>query len=550
MPDAVTTVSHDVKADISASVGRLGALKAAEVGAKTETVARNLFDKYPSVDKLLGLQTMAATYCAMLSGSKLEDAEKLDRWEAFQSKVLNLQESAAPKGARSTYPLGSSTNPPKSKFKAVAVLPIAVAGEDQNLAVGTLAALDGSASTDPKGRELHYEWHLLSKPVGSQSGLSGSTRAKVTLRIDKAGEYDVTLSVSAGSVTGKTASVVITSPMIDPLGFRPIDVRFNKATGMLVAVSVEPNRLHIYDPVSKKDRTVDLPLPPSSVSVEPDGKFAAVSHSGWISYIALTDPKLVRTYEVSTDAVDIVLPGNGYVYAFPRTGQWTNIHTVNLQSGFEVLSRVQQLYANTRVVLHPDGQFIYGAQNGLSPASIQKFDISKGSVTFIPSMPRSGEDYPACGHLWMSEDGQRLFSKCGNVFRASSAPSEDMKFNGTLQGITRLSAVDHSKRCGKVVAVPEGTATKDADEVVNQYDDKLLAFEESIKLPRFVFGKQLFAAHGRFIFTDPQRQIFIVVVEADETSGALSDYGIVSYPLAGCGASAARSRMRRPASVA
>jgi chitinase len=530
-----------VKADISVSVGKLGTLKAAEVGAKTETVARNLFEKYPNVDKLLALQTMAATYCAMLSGSKLEDAEKLDRWEAFQSKVLNLQESAPPKGSRSTYPQSSSSNPPKGKFKAVAVLPIAVAGEDQNLAVGTLAALDGSASIDPKRRELRYEWHLLSKPAGSQSSLSDSTRAKVTLRIDKAGEYDVTLSVSAGPVAGKTAFVVITSPMIDPLGFRPIDVRFNKATGMLVAVSAEPNRLHIYDPASKTDRTVDLPLPPSSVSVEPDGKFAAVSHSGWISYIALTDPKLVRTYEVSTDAVDIVLPGNGYVYAFPRSGQWTNIHTVNLQSGFEDLSRIQQLYADTRVVLHPDGQFIYGAQNGLIPASIQKFDISKGSVTFIPSMRRSGEDHPACGHLWMSEDGQRLFSKCGNVFRASTAPSEDMKFNGTLQGITRLSAVDHSKRCGKVVAVPEGAATKDADEVVNQYDDKLLAFEESIKLPRFVFGKQLFAAHGRFIFTDAQRQIFMVVVEADETSGALNDYGMVSYPLEGCGTSVARS---------
>lgn len=98
MPSAVTSVNRDVRSEINASVGSLGKVKAGEVGSKTEVVAKNLFDKYPNVDKLLALQTMSATYCSMLRDSALKEGDKLDRWEKFQEKVLNLQPSAQPSG--------------------------------------------------------------------------------------------------------------------------------------------------------------------------------------------------------------------------------------------------------------------------------------------------------------------------------------------------------------------------------------------------------------------------------------------------------------------
>jgi hypothetical protein len=97
MPTAVTQVNRDVRSDITASVASLGRVKAGEVSTKTEVTAKNLFEKYPNVDKLLALQTMAATYCAMLRDTKtLNDKEKLNRWERFQEKVLNLQSAPTP----------------------------------------------------------------------------------------------------------------------------------------------------------------------------------------------------------------------------------------------------------------------------------------------------------------------------------------------------------------------------------------------------------------------------------------------------------------------
>ncbi len=94
MPTSVTDVNRDIKSDINASAASLWKVKAGEVSTKTEITAKNLFEKYPNIDKLITLQTMAATYCTMLRDTKtVSEKEKLDRWERFQEKVLSLQSS-------------------------------------------------------------------------------------------------------------------------------------------------------------------------------------------------------------------------------------------------------------------------------------------------------------------------------------------------------------------------------------------------------------------------------------------------------------------------
>jgi hypothetical protein len=109
MPAALTQINRNVKSDISASVGSLGKVKAGEVGVKTEIEAQSLLSKYPNADRIVVLQTMAATYCTMLRSSSLDDKEKLDRWERFQDRNLGLQ--ANPPNI-SRPPLNAATKPP------------------------------------------------------------------------------------------------------------------------------------------------------------------------------------------------------------------------------------------------------------------------------------------------------------------------------------------------------------------------------------------------------------------------------------------------------
>ena len=91
MPDKITQDNHDVLVDVNANVGSLGKVKAGQIGIKTEVVARNLFDKYPNVDRLVIAQMMAATYCPMIRDDKaLKDADKRHLWNEFQDRVFRF----------------------------------------------------------------------------------------------------------------------------------------------------------------------------------------------------------------------------------------------------------------------------------------------------------------------------------------------------------------------------------------------------------------------------------------------------------------------------
>lgn len=89
MPAAATTISRDFKPSITASMGKLAGLKAAELSVQAEVVAKSVFQDFPGVDRLATLQTMSATYCEMLRADAINPHERLDRWERFQTSVLN-----------------------------------------------------------------------------------------------------------------------------------------------------------------------------------------------------------------------------------------------------------------------------------------------------------------------------------------------------------------------------------------------------------------------------------------------------------------------------
>ena len=76
------------------------------------------------------------------------------------------------------------------------IRPIAVAGRDTVITVGTALALDGSASSDPDGDDdsLTYHW-IISGPPGVPVTLSDSTSRTPSFTADAEGDYAVGLTV-------------------------------------------------------------------------------------------------------------------------------------------------------------------------------------------------------------------------------------------------------------------------------------------------------------------------------------------------------------------
>lgn len=88
--------------------------------------------------------------------------------------------------------------------------PVAVAGEDQSVAIGSTLQLDGSASFDEEQDPLIYNWTLVA-PAGSTAALSDLAIVNPTFTADTAGEYTATLVVNDGNFDSAPNSVNITA---------------------------------------------------------------------------------------------------------------------------------------------------------------------------------------------------------------------------------------------------------------------------------------------------------------------------------------------------
>ncbi len=75
--------------------------------------------------------------------------------------------------------------------------PVADAGADRSIEVGTRVTLDGSLSRDPEDTVLTCFWHLAT-PAGSLAALSDPRAAKPSFTADVAGAYTATLVVDDG----------------------------------------------------------------------------------------------------------------------------------------------------------------------------------------------------------------------------------------------------------------------------------------------------------------------------------------------------------------
>lgn len=78
-------------------------------------------------------------------------------------------------------------------------IPVADAGADQSISVGGTAQLNGSASYDPDGDPLTFQWSLTSTPSGSGAGLDDPTSELPRITADVAGTYVAELIVNDGA---------------------------------------------------------------------------------------------------------------------------------------------------------------------------------------------------------------------------------------------------------------------------------------------------------------------------------------------------------------
>ena len=93
----------------------------------------------------------------------------------------------------------------------VNVAPTANPGPSQNVVVGAVVSMDGSASKDSDGGSLTFKWTLIGKPIGSAASLTNPTYPNPKFTADLAGNYVVSLVVNDGKADSTVATVSVTA---------------------------------------------------------------------------------------------------------------------------------------------------------------------------------------------------------------------------------------------------------------------------------------------------------------------------------------------------
>lgn len=95
--------------------------------------------------------------------------------------------------------------------------PVAHAGQDQTVPVGSIVTLTGAGSYDADRDSLIFQWALIAKPTGSTATLSNSTSIQPTFGADLVGLYVAQLMVNDGMENSDPVTATITAGNAPPV---------------------------------------------------------------------------------------------------------------------------------------------------------------------------------------------------------------------------------------------------------------------------------------------------------------------------------------------
>jgi len=152
--------------------------------------------------------------------------------------------------------------------------PVANAGPNQTVSVGSTVTLNGSGSSDADRDPLTYSWTFTSKPAGSTAVLSPATAISPTFLVDLPGVYVVQLIVNDGFANSNPATVTITITNTAPVANAGLNQ--SVTVGSTVTLNGSASSDADHDPLTYAWTFTSKPAGGSRGAFEPDRSVADI----------------------------------------------------------------------------------------------------------------------------------------------------------------------------------------------------------------------------------------------------------------------------------
>src|SRR5262249_28474266 len=168
--------------------------------------------------------------------------------------------------------------------------PVANAGPDQTVVVGTVVQLDSHASTDADGDALTFRWRFVSVPGGSSATLSDPSALRPTFTVDRPGTYVLELMVNDGITDSAPDQVQISTVNSPPVANAGPDqtVRVGDTVVLDGSASSDVDR----DPLTFRWTLVERPAGSQATLTEPAAigpAFTADVHGRYVAELIVND---------------------------------------------------------------------------------------------------------------------------------------------------------------------------------------------------------------------------------------------------------------------
>ena len=149
--------------------------------------------------------------------------------------------------------------------------PVAKAGRNRDVKIGSFVILDGSASSDSDGDTLTYKWSIKQKPAGSTASLSNASSVNPTFIADKDGAYSIQLIVNDGKVDSKAdyVSITATAKGINSAPYANAGIDQNIKTGMVATLDGSESNDADGDTLTFKWAIISKPAGSTAVLSDP-----------------------------------------------------------------------------------------------------------------------------------------------------------------------------------------------------------------------------------------------------------------------------------------